>query len=202
MKIRQGFVSNSSSSSFLIGLLRKPRTVAELKRWLFGDMDYLQWLDYGYKTIDVACRIFDDLKGKYPIRSKSRLIKEINSGYFTGMPLSWRKTNRPSDKLEKQFYKSFPQYKDRGYWNVDAIKETMAKELSIKIGDAQKQEWAEDNAEVEKAAEEYLRREVQPIMEGRLIYQLEYADGGDQAAAMIEHGDVFCQIPHVIISKH
>src|ERR1035437_10299835 len=173
MKIRQGFVSNSSSSSFLIGLLRKPRTVAELKRWLFGDMDYLQWLDYGYKTIDVACRIFDDLKGKYPIRSKSRLIKEINSGYFTGMPLSWRKTNRPSDKLEKQFYKSFPQYKDRGYWNVDAIKETMAKELSIKIGDAQKQEWAEKKWKSKKAAKKIFSRKVKPKREGRLIFHVE-----------------------------
>ena len=40
------------------------------------------------------------------------------------------------------------------------------------------------------------------MMEGLHIYQLEYADGGERAASMIEHGDVFSHIPHVRISKH
>ena len=203
MKKRYGFVSNSSSSSFLIGLLRKPRSVAELKRWLFGDMNYLQWYDFGYKTIDIAKRIFDDLKGKHPIRAKDRLIKEITDGYFSGMPLTWQKENRPSDKLERQFYKSFPQYTDCGFYRDEALKETMAKQLAQKIKDSRNKEHTEDYKEIQDAAEAFLNKEVSPIMEGKRIYQLEYADGGDgPLSAAIEHGDVFSQIPHVKISKH
>ena len=200
MKERDGFVSNSSSSSFLIGLLRKPRSVEELKRWLFGDMDYLQWYDYGHKTIDIARRIFNDLKGKHPIRAKARLIREITAGSFPGYPDIWRK-KRPSDKLEEQFSKSFPQYSS--YWDNDKLKETMAKELAEKIRVARQKEWDEDNKAVEDSAERFLLKDVQPIMEGLHIYQLEYADGGDgPQGAVIEHGDVFNAIPHVQISKH
>jgi len=201
MKERDGFVSNSSSSSFLIGLFRKPRSVKELKRWLFGNKDYIQWYDYGYKTIDIAKRIFNDLKGKHPIRAKARMIKEIMAGSFPGYPDMWNR-KRPSDKLEDQFHKSFPQY--GSYWDDDKLKETMAKELAEKIRVARQKERDEDNKSVEDAAEAFLRKDVQPIMEGLHVYQLEYADGGggDPLRAAIEHGDVFSQIPHVQISKH
>lgn len=37
MKIRQGFVSNSSSSSFVVGFYRKPKDVAELQQLLFQE---------------------------------------------------------------------------------------------------------------------------------------------------------------------
>lgn len=36
MKIRKGFVSNSSSSSFIVSLDRKPESARELQRVLFG----------------------------------------------------------------------------------------------------------------------------------------------------------------------
>ena len=163
MKERDGFVSNSSSSSFLIGLFRKPRSAEELKRWLFGGMDYIQWYDWGYKTIDIAKVIFKDLKGKYPIRAKARMIREITAGYFPGMPDTWRK-KRPSDKLEDQFYKSFPQYSS--YWDADKLKEQMAKELAEKIRVMRQKEWDEDNKAVEDAAEAFLNKEVNPMMEG------------------------------------
>ena len=37
MKIRNGFVSNSSSSSFVVAFDKKPETVEELKKLLFGE---------------------------------------------------------------------------------------------------------------------------------------------------------------------
>jgi hypothetical protein len=37
MKIRIGFVSNSSSSSFIVAFRNKPKTVEEIKKLMFGD---------------------------------------------------------------------------------------------------------------------------------------------------------------------
>jgi hypothetical protein len=41
MKFRRGFVSNSSSSSFILALPSLPKSAEELRAWLFGDIAYL-----------------------------------------------------------------------------------------------------------------------------------------------------------------
>lgn len=42
MKIRNGFVSNSSSSSFIVSFDKKPSSAEELREILFGDKEYIE----------------------------------------------------------------------------------------------------------------------------------------------------------------
>lgn len=196
MKIRQGFVANSSSSSFLLGLDRKPRSIRELQKLLFGDMEYLQYYENSYKTKDVATIIFKDLRKARPLSTR-RIAGVVDSGYFPGYPDRWNR-KRPSDRLKRQFHEQFPEYDDK-YWEMDKITNKMAKQLAEKIHLVNKKERAEDEAELEKAVDKYMRQSVLPKFKGKKVYTLEYAD---DTHGHIEHGDVFSNIPHIRISHH
>ena len=69
MKIRTGFVSNSSSSSFVVFFSKKPETAEEMKKLLYGDLKRkatYDWMDGVFDTIELATVVFNDLKNKKP----------------------------------------------------------------------------------------------------------------------------------------
>lgn len=93
MKTRHGFVSNSSSSSFIVAFDKVPESQEELKVMLFGDAEVYAnpWYNPKYDTIpgwsttEVAETVWKDLQGKKPL-SNAEIIEEINNGYFPGYP--------------------------------------------------------------------------------------------------------------------
>ncbi len=68
MKIRNGFVSNSSSSSFVVAFPRKPKNAKDVQTILFGDDKELQYLfdDNIISTASIATRVWDDMKRQKP----------------------------------------------------------------------------------------------------------------------------------------
>jgi len=80
MKIRNGFVSNSSSSSFVIAFPHKPESIDEVGRILFGErygrnnLIRKEYYDDAYEG-DIAETIFRDIE-KF-VNSKHNLIKAI-----------------------------------------------------------------------------------------------------------------------------
>lgn len=199
MKSRSGFVSNSSSSSFIIGFETKPKSAAELCRLLFGNMEYIQYYDHAFRTADVSNIVFNDLKEERPASIK-KIVETVKSGHFLGYPDTWTK-DRQSDVLEKQFDEMFPEYKGN-YWDNDKITKITAKQLAAQIRSIRRQEMEEDRAELEKAALKYVDEKIKPHMEGKKVYVLEYADDDGQGHGHIEHGGVFDSLPHVQISHH
>jgi len=72
MKIRNGFVSNSSSSSFVVGFPTIPRTKEKMKSFLFPDGDEFYpspFEDRRWSNDTVAETVFNDMAGKMPLSS-------------------------------------------------------------------------------------------------------------------------------------
>lgn len=63
MKIRNGFVSNSSSSSFIVKFPKIPNSVEEIEQMMFGSSYevFLEGWTQKFKTKDVAKQVFDDM---------------------------------------------------------------------------------------------------------------------------------------------
>jgi len=87
MKTRNGFVSNSSSSSFIVAFDKRPETPADLKEALF-DPDQKMWVGAynGSWNVDeiVSAMMCDGEIGEDVTRE--RLIEIIRSGHFDGYP--------------------------------------------------------------------------------------------------------------------
>jgi hypothetical protein len=86
MKIRTGFISNSSSSSFIVALPHKPKDVEELKKMLFGKQE---WHYTGYysegdsPTQQIAENVFRKIGKKATIKD---MVESIVHGWFDGFP--------------------------------------------------------------------------------------------------------------------
>ena len=96
MKIRNGFVSNSSSSSFIVAFDKTPSTIQEMKEILFGNEEWYEnpYADLlnpaGFTTQQVAETVFTDLQREQPL-SPENLVEEVKNGHFDGYPTyDWR----------------------------------------------------------------------------------------------------------------
>ena len=78
MKMRSGFVSNSSSSSFVVVLEKKPNSPEELKNVLFEDEKIISYYDYSKTTEEVSQRVFNDIE-KFE-KDSSNLLEKIIDG--------------------------------------------------------------------------------------------------------------------------
>ena len=86
-KIRYGFISNSSSSSFILALDRKPETIEDMKELLFGTDEFYPdpYRDGGYPTLKVAETVFNDIKDQKPM-SRDQVFEELGTGWLEGAP--------------------------------------------------------------------------------------------------------------------
>jgi len=82
MKTRQGFVSNSSSSSFIVALDKIPKNKDDIKQMFYKGFDK-SMCDCTEKLVEtdkLSEIIWNDLKKQKPTRSVKKLAETISSG--------------------------------------------------------------------------------------------------------------------------
>lgn len=126
MKIRNGFVSNSSSSSFVVAFKEIPKTVGTMEDLLFGDIDeFGQWEKFPVR--DAARRVFEDLKAQKKPLTKEQIVEEFAVGYINGYPeinsfykdkeIDWEAYKKAVQKnAEKEAKKFMNKNKDRKFY--------------------------------------------------------------------------------------
>ena len=88
MKIRNGFVSNSSSSSFVVAFPKKPKNAKDVQEFMFkGKEGGLSAYDYdGLSYAQVSSTVFDDIKRGNAKKATKKDIVEIFNGRYHYYP--------------------------------------------------------------------------------------------------------------------
>jgi len=124
VKKRDGFVSNSSSSSFIVAFKEKPQTKEELKKILFGDIEIHSFYDNFLTAEQAAKIIFNDFKE--PIGEKE-IIKELGCGWpqVEGDPIPEYPISDFNEPKEERFDRYERYRKEVEEWNTQATKKFM-----------------------------------------------------------------------------
>lgn len=195
MKIRSGFVSNSSSSSFIVGFPSIPGSPESLEVMMFGKPTEIQPYDFVDPTpsIEIAKRVFRDMSAgdfKTARLTKRKAMDVLQEGSFPGQPpYDYRKERKP-DKIRK------------------AYSEETGKDINDDDADPRIQKIYSKACKEERDQELKLRQTAAKAfiegfwnsVKGMKVFRFEYADDGGEGN--LEHGNIFRKLPHVQISKH
>ena len=188
MKTRNGFVSNSSSSSFVVCFPKTPKTLLELHKMLFGQKTYFNNPytfssdDPGsFSSLDISERVWKDFQGQKPMtlaKIAEQISEHTTGGYqleiepppeyprWPILPKSLTMEERAAHPLTIEYRKKFDEY-----------------EASYKS-------WSK------KAAKEFTSKQ-----KGK-YYCFSYDDHSGPMITAMEHGNLFEKLHFVRISNH
>ena len=201
MKIRSGFVSNSSSSSFVVAFDKKPTNSYEVLEVLFpldpitGRGEGKVANPYGEGGVDAlsaATIVWEQMKDQKPM-TKKQILEEIRSGYFEGYPDRDFSVDDEPDQMRKE-------YKEKT--GKDINDEDADPEWKKKWNAAWKKRWDEENKKIDAAAKELLDREYSKKFKGKKCFRFSFSDNDGSVFATLEHGDTFNCLPFLRISHH
>jgi hypothetical protein len=178
MKIRNRFVSNSSSSSFIVAFKKVPETAEETRELLYGSHRQVplgtSWAggkETYTTTTELAEKVFQDIQ-----RQEGKPKVKIPQDVFTAM--SW------GADTELVMMKRFSHLdQDSEEWDAIYNQLDMLHKLC----------WEEEDSKTANFLAHH---------KNDTIIQFSYADDEGPFYSMLEHGGTFNNLPHVRISHH
>jgi len=184
MKTRSGFVSNSSSSSFIVGFKTIPKDVEEMQRLLFGTLKKTKdgW-DNRMNTKSLAKKVFKDNKNNE--LDLIDIIIEMNELLIGSYPERANPFNSPTTirGSSADFYK----------YNYDAGFNAEQRYIPVDIFVRDR----ENKVQIDKSTEEY-KKMLKAFPDLSLEFRtFTYADdNGDNKEAYLKTGEAFKHLPH------
>jgi len=114
MKTRIGFVSNSSSSSFVVAFPEVPTSAEELCKIMFADELVHHGYEQGYPTIDIAQVVFHDIQEQKKTASKKIITEAIACGWYDGTPEMPPGKGYSDDKSREEAWEEFDKQWEAG----------------------------------------------------------------------------------------
>jgi hypothetical protein len=185
MKIRTGFVSNSSSTSFIVGFDKKPKTIGQLLDLMFPDYHISSTISY-YDTYtsktEVVERVWKDMGKQLTSKAVEVFIDEYADHFAYGdVSHSYPEKTEIYDKLREKY--------GDGYYKTEEYREAIGK-----------LEEKEDKM-VEERKPKY-KEEAHRILDGKKCFFFEYHDNVGEGESLLEHGNIFRNLPHIAINNH
>ena len=184
MKIRAGFVSNSSSSMFVVAFPRVPKSAKEVKEILFGNSNTFEnpYDEGSTPTEDIAKTVWGDIQPQRKWTKKHRdtkVYEAIANGWYEGQP-KYENFALPSPPSVSTIVNGKTVVTERRRVETDykAYEEACTKAAS-KIVDKLLDNW-----------------------KNKTIYVFSYGDDGGSYYSVLEHGGIFNTLPHKQISYH
>jgi len=193
MKIRTGFVSNSSSSSFVVAFPRKPESVDDVKKMLF-DKDqthykhpYGTWEDGKEKDVvypvdRVAETVWEDIKHQDP-NNMEAIYESISCGWFDEFDGLSGHIDEYGNIWDAKYSTNHLDYS-----NPDDKK---------KIDEIWKAREEESDRRAKEIADRFMAK-----CEDMFVYVFEYSDNDSIYHAALEHGDLFKKLFNIRTSYH
>ena len=176
MKIRNEFVSNSSSSSFVVCFPREPKNAEDVRNMLFSIDQEFYSSEYGdnrWCVKEVAETVWKDICGQTKDNIESAKY-EIMNGYIYG-----------DGAPESDDFRHIKDYTQR-YQAYDEAREIYAKKRIKEFFNTR-------TLKLKKI-------DGQDINE--VMYIFEYSDNDGEYYSALEHGGLFDNLKHITISKH
>lgn len=179
MKVRNGFVSNSSSSSFIVGFKKVPTTIKEMQKMLFehikkyglADWEWKDWVD----TADIARLVLEDIRNN----------KELTKSQFVDEFIEFN----PEDSDEFTFgYRDFSEIPNNLNWDMIPI-ENRAEEF--------KKYLLNKKLFAAKMYDECIA----PLIDELTFYCFEF-DDSTNIGCIMENGKIFRNLSYMRIMKH
>lgn len=208
MKIRAGFVSNSSSSSFIVAFKKIPESEQELHEMLFGKEQYIikVYDEYSLSTMDIAKRVFNDLKNKNEISplpdDDSVILRDLITIASCGKvyhPLEIRTNKQFDAALENQDFDALSEIYKKSKKSGNPFKPANYDELvkSGKSGEAADLEHRAYMAWLREYISKWYNR-----YKNCHFYVFNYSDNDGNAGVVLEHGDIFRKLPNIRVWQH